>query len=469
MKSLIASALVLASLSAFSAGDKGRTLGDETSAMRSRIESSIRKMLSSEKLRSGVTGTVTHVEREFFFLQAEDAALKIFSHGKMALHPTDLVVVDVKPSIEGGYVVFDAESIKKIGSGTLPQPRNASAKDLVFVALSRKDRARDVNWRRVEVRGRAIGLTESGFAIDVNELPVTVVTDDVPSFLSDSDTTRPIVKVTGVAELILDQSAIIGRSPWVMGVKLYMSNESDVAIEPDIVYLANKHDNRLQIAVISAFVVLGALVLFFAGYGIRQARRRLRSQVLMTERKRMADDLHDTIEQHIVGAGMLLQLERTKEANDVLLRAKREMRDIVWGLKNDDMMRLSPSDMIREYVKDENRKGMYRIDCRLLGLPEHLDATKMRDLSLVLREAVGNAVKHGRAKKIAIVCDPTESGGWRLRVSNDGKLFDPASAPGVDEGHFGIEGMKSRARRLGAELSICADGNRTVLTLEAKR
>lgn len=469
MKVLSVLPLLFALIPALCLGTGRPTLGDETRAMRSRIEDSIRRVLAAEKLKCGVTGTVTHVGHGFFFLQGEDAALKVFSRGRAQLRRTDVVTVDGKPSIEGGHIVLDAGSVEKTGSAELPPPRKAGADDLVFVAMSREDGRKDVNWRRVEVRGRAVGLTESGFAIDVDELPVTVVTDDLPSFLSDSDVTRPVVRVTGVAELVLDQSAIIGRTHWVMGVKLYISDISDIVLEPDVVYLANRRDRRLRIAVTAAFAVLGALVLFLSAYGIRQARRRLRSQVLMAERKRMADDLHDTIEQHIVGAGMLLQLDRTKEANDVLLRAKREMRDIVWGLKNDDMMRLTPAEMIRGYVKTENRKGMYRIDCRLSGLPERLDATKMRDLSLIIREAVGNAVKHGRARKIAVVCNATDTGGWRLRISNDGVPFDPANAPGVDEGHFGIEGMKARARRLGAELSISVEGRRTVLALEVKR
>ncbi len=173
----------------------------------------------------------------------------------------------------------------------------------------------------------------------------------------------------------------------------------------------------------------------------------------MAERKRMADDLHDTIEQHLVGAGMFLKLNRLKEAEEILVRAKREMRDIVWGLKNDDMMRLSPADMIRQLAKEENKKGIYRVDTRLEGLPAHLEAAQMRDLSLIVRESIGNAIKHGGAKKIAIAADGNGEH-WTLRVANDGKPFDPATAPGPSEGHFGVEGMRQRARRIGATVSF---------------
>ena len=163
---------------------------------------------------------------------------------------------------------------------------------------------------------------------------------------------------------------------------------------------------------------------------------------------------------------MLLKINRIAEAQDILVRAKREIRDIVWGLKNDDMMRLTPAEMLRNLAHEENTKGLYRVDTKLEGLPSSLDAAAMRDLSLIVRESIGNAVKHGGAKKIAISSDPLEGGGWLLRISNDGAPFDPESAPGAKEGHFGLEGMKQRARRIGASVRFERRGKGMVLILE---
>ena len=83
-----------------------------------------------------------------------------------------------------------------------------------------------------------------------------------------------------------------------------------------------------------------------------------------------------------------------------------------------------------------------------------------------MREAVANAVKHGRARKVAITADPVGGpGGWELRIANDGEPFDAAAAPGPAEGHFGLEGMKERARRIGAELAISRKGGWTVVSV----
>ena len=53
-----------------------------------------------------------------------------------------------------------------------------------------------------------------------------------------------------------------------------------------------------------------------------------------------------------------------------------------------------------------------------------------------------------------------------LRIANDGKPFDAARAPGVADGHFGVEGMRQRARRLGASVSIFVKGDWTVVAVE---
>ena len=124
------------------------------------------------------------------------------------------------------------------------------------------------------------------------------------------------------------------------------------------------------------------------------------------------------------------------------------------GTNRTVMVPLSPAEMLRHLAREETAKGIYRVEARVEGLPHKLDAASMRDLSLIVRESIGNAVKHGGAKKIAISSDAIQGGGWLLRIANDGAPFDPESAPGAKEGHFGLEGMRQRACRLGATVSF---------------
>ena len=460
MKSILSAALVC--LLAVSALAAEPDVGAYLAGVRERVVGKISEALGRGKQADSVSGVVSLATDELFYLQNGGDGLKVLHEGRQPV-PGDLVTVSGAPTLEGGRVVFQAEKWVSSGRADVPAARPVTMRELVDPAPRG-----GVNWLRVTVRGRAIGVTEGGFAINVDGVPVNVMIDTLPDFLSDCERTHPVVSVTGVAELMLDPSSLLGRAGYVMGVKIVVGGARDVVLEPDLMYYAACRDRRTELIVVSVVALLALGLLLFVVVIVRQRRRLFRTRTIMAERKRMADDIHDTIEQHLVGAGMLLKINRLKEAQDVLVRAKREIRDIVWGLKNDDMMRLTPAEMLRQLAHEENTKGIYRVDTRLEGLPSTMDAAAMRDLSLIVRESIGNAVKHGGAKKIAISSDALPGGGWMVRVSNDGAPFDPATAPGAQEGHFGLEGMRQRARRLGATVSFVPRGKGMALILEKR-
>ena len=436
------------------------SFGEYSEGVRGAVKARIAETLSAEAHAVAVSGTVTAVSRDFFFVQRDGEGVKVLSTTPVTRGET--VSVKGSPVFECGRVAVSADSVGRLGRGALPEPKPVSMDDLVYADGSR------ANWRRVTLAGRVIGRTEGGFALSVDGVPVTVMLSPLPPEFADCGDTHPKALVRGVVELVLDPASLFGGDDEVMGLRLH-AEENGVTIVPDLAYLARRKDGFVRRLLEWTVPLLAVALLFFAAAIVRQRRRLFRSRTLMAERKRMADDLHDTIEQHLVGAKMLVSLGRAKEACDVLVRAKSEIRDIVWGLKNDDMMRLTPAEMLRALAHEETAKGLYRVDTGLeKGLPAALDASKMRDLSLIVREAIGNAVKHGAAKHLAISSDPLAGGGWRLRVANDGAAFDPAQAPGAAEGHFGLEGMRERARRIGGTVAIEPRKGGMVVTLEVK-
>jgi len=463
MRALILLPLLFLSLSLSAAREL--TIGEYSEEIRSRVTVKLREALSVHGSTAEVGGVVTYSGNGCFFLQRDADGMKVLSDNALSALPMpgSSVMVSGSPALEGGHVVFRSSEWKRLADEPLPEPRRVGVRELVE-GDGRKD-----NWLRVRVSGRAMGETETGFAIEADGYPVNVVMDRVPEFVKGCDRTHPMLEITGVADLILDQASLLDADRGVIGVRINVVSPDDVVLDADVVYLANCRDRTLALVGSLLIAVLGLAVMVFLVIVFLQRRRLFRSRTIMAERKRMADDIHDTIEQHLVGAGMLLKLNRLKEAQDVLVRAKREIRDIVWGLKNDDMMRLSPAEMLRKLAHEENIKGICRVDTRLEGLPEEMDAAAMRDLSLIVREAIGNAVKHGAAKHVAISSDPLAKGGWQIRIANDGAQFDPASAPGAAEGHFGLEGMRQRALRLGTELSISKRKAGMMLTLEKKQ
>ena len=74
---------------------------------------------------------------------------------------------------------------------------------------------------------------------------------------------------------------------------------------------------------------------------------------------------------------------------------------------------------------------------------------------LLVQESIHNALKHGNPTRIEVtVNDDRATGTLRALVADDGRGFAVGAAAGPREGHFGIQGMRERAERLGGSLSV---------------
>lgn len=260
---------------------------------------------------------------------------------------------------------------------------------------------------------------------------------------------------------------------------------------------------RLWGLVGSAVVALSLLALWIALLRRTVARRseqlfaamkaKNEAEAVQNERRRMAADLHDTIEQNIAGVKLLLTAalkaekddERDKardmiaRAAEMLIHAKGEVRQVVMNLRNDAVLDQSPAAALRDMARQIESKGTIRARVCLNGLPEHLDATRHADLMMIVREAITNAVKHGNAKNIALVADEGERGtengeqgtgiGFTIRVLNDGEPFDAEAALGPETGHFGLAGMQERAFRSRFKLTFGQEGKWVSVRIEVAK
>ena len=252
----------------------------------------------------------------------------------------------------------------------------------------------------------------------------------------------------------------------VLGRCIELSNTADIElVDP-------KKPSRVILPVAPA--VLGVAFLWALVALIRARRERLKMSVIMEERKRMAKDLHDTIEQHLASVRLLISGAMNRQnldpgvrdtltkASEVLANAKLEVRDAVMNLRNDEALSKSPSVVLKELAREINSTGMVRVRTLLRGLPEHLPASQYQDLLFIVREALTNAIKHGHAKTIVFASDP----GWRLRILNDGEPFDETKALGPAAGHYGLSGMRERAARSGFEIAFTHSGRWTSIEIK---
>lgn len=228
---------------------------------------------------------------------------------------------------------------------------------------------------------------------------------------------------------------------------------------------------------LGVWVLLAAL----AGWGLYALRvRRIKAefQVILKERSRMAREIHDTLAQGLTG--ILLQLEAAgnslgdaEETRGFLDRARRlargslsEARRSVWALRSEALEEHDLSGAIEHMARQMLAGRGITVDVvrrgEIAGLPEEAEGELFR----IAQEALSNALKYAEPRRVAVEVG-SENGRVFVRVTDDGKGFDPENAVSTSGGGFGLRGMKERMARLDGTLVITSrKGWGTTVTAE---
>ena len=193
---------------------------------------------------------------------------------------------------------------------------------------------------------------------------------------------------------------------------------------------------------------------------LAHARADLRSE----ERTLLSVELHDTIAQNLTGVALQLdsvELAAAQDPNSIsryventrqsLKNCRENLRNCLWDLCNCAFESESLDEAIAKTVAPHKKQAEIVLNCpiRTQNLPD----STIHAILCIVRELVINAVRHGAATTIRI--DATkERGHLALTVRDNGSGFDPDTAPGLAEGHFGLQGVRERVHRLGGSLTI---------------
>jgi signal transduction histidine kinase len=130
-----------------------------------------------------------------------------------------------------------------------------------------------------------------------------------------------------------------------------------------------------------------------------------------------------------------------------------EGRNAVRGLRSPDS---GSSDLAEAFSRIQGELGIEeRIDFRVIveGQPRPLHPLLRDEIYRIGREALVNALRHARAKKIAIEVEYSSSR-LRILVHDDGCGIDPQVLHSGRDGHWGLSGMRERAERIGGGLHV---------------
>jgi signal transduction histidine kinase len=234
-----------------------------------------------------------------------------------------------------------------------------------------------------------------------------------------------------------------------------------------------------------ATATAGCLLLVgFYRLRLRQATARLNARLgeRMAERERIARELHDTLLQGFQGLTLHFQAamkqipaqepaRRTMEkalqsADQVLLEGRERVRD----LRAEGATANELSEMLACYGKELSQDREVAFKVTVVGSPQSLHPVVRDEIYRIAREALGNAYRHAHASSIEVEIT-YNSASVCVRVRDNGRGIDPKTLGSGRQGHWGLSGMRERARNIGAHLSIWSNpgsGTEIDVTIPAK-
>ena len=217
---------------------------------------------------------------------------------------------------------------------------------------------------------------------------------------------------------------------------------------------------RLLLLVVFLVLLLLAILTWNAALRIRSERTSLR----LDERTRLAVELHDTIAQNLTGASFEIKtitrladtnLAKMKEHLDIVDRTLKSCRDdirnCIWDLRTNSLDQKEIDEAIRQAL--DPHIGDASLTVRFNVPRPKISEPTLHALIRILRELAINAVRHGHASEIR-VAGSIEGRQLLFSLRDNGTGFDPKNIPSTAQGHFGLQGVRERIRRLNGQLTI---------------
>jgi signal transduction histidine kinase len=185
------------------------------------------------------------------------------------------------------------------------------------------------------------------------------------------------------------------------------------------------------------------------------------------ERQRIAQDMHDGVNQLLVGAMLELKSARERlgtgdlsladaslhQVKEVLHRVEREIKQIIYDLRPPTLDALGLLPSLRRYAERFSRYSGLPCEVRVEGRAYRLPPDVEIGLYRIMQEALQNVSAHARARRAEVALGFAPEA-VTLTVADDGQGFDLDAARRNGQGHFGLLGMQERAGSLGGGLAI---------------
>ncbi len=202
-------------------------------------------------------------------------------------------------------------------------------------------------------------------------------------------------------------------------------------------------------------------------------------KAVLTERTRLAQELHDTVEQTLTGIALQLNtasklhhpnpensLRHLELARSMMAKSQVEVRQSIWDLRSRELEQFNLADALAEGARGITSGTNIRVQFKAGGEPRVLPEFVEENLLRIGQEALANIIKHSNATHVNMELQ-FQGRQVSLQIHDDGIGFIPEKVAGPNEGHFGLLGMSERSSRLGGRFILTSKpGEGTLVRVE---
>jgi signal transduction histidine kinase len=230
------------------------------------------------------------------------------------------------------------------------------------------------------------------------------------------------------------------------------------------------------IALLGGLVLLTLILLTLQRRQITRLESKITHQAALDERQRIAREFHDTLEQELTGLSLRLDAASTRPLEEkartlletsrsLVSRIQSEARNLVSDLRDDTAHATTLPEAL-QLLATRAPEGI-AITLDLSPIPA-IPPPVTHHLRMIAQEAITNALKHAHPTHITLQLSATPASSTlhhsttpslhpsashlTLRITDDGRGFDPTAQTHGQPGHFGCIGIRERARKVGAEV-----------------
>jgi signal transduction histidine kinase len=423
--------------------------------------------------RMKVAGVVTCRRDDFFLAQDSSGGIRVATALPSGVKAGDAVEIVGFPSEQALGTVLHEALVRRTGNGVMPAP----------VPLSMDEVMDERNSGRV-VASEAV-LLEQRFLRGMQSLDLQAGQRVFRALLPASAGRLPAIaagsriRVSGVSQIERAErspdEAVHGHEPLAVSMALHLRTPADVIVLQRPPWWNWKHTAAL--AGFAAVGLGGALIWITMlrqrvdqrTHELRDTMARLQKETqisaTLAERDRLAGEIHDSLEQGL--SAILMQMDAATKVihqpdkvahyldmtRNMAAFSRAEVQHAVWDLQSPLLENADLATALRRVAGEISAGDTPRVTVDISGPMRPLPSTMEHHLLRIGQEAITNAVKHAQPKTIRVALD-YDADRVSLAIHDDGCGFNPQAVTVGSSSHFGLQGLRTRARKLDASLTI---------------